>query len=193
MAVPGAMIADGGCEVRWTRDAFWAIVEAGLLEDVRKAELVDGRIEGEMAQGTDHWLVYMALQEVFGGVRHENVRAYDSPPLDVTPFNVYEPEIVVMRKPKGIPKATDVILVIEVSDSSLRKDLGAKKRAYAIAGTPAYWVFDVPHRVLRAFEEPQGEGYARSFEHRAGERVRVPGLEIDLDLETIFGGLSEKR
>lgn len=185
------MIADGGCEVRWTRDAFWSIVEAGLLEDVRKAELVDGRIEGEMAQGTDHWLVCMALQTVLRVVESEGISAYFSPPLDVTPFNVYEPEIVVMRKPSGIPKATDVILVMEVSDSSLRKDLGAKKRAYAIAGTPAYWVFDVPHRVLRMFAEPQGEGYAQSSEHRAGECVRVSGLGIELDLETIFGGLSK--
>ncbi|RYG39628.1 Uma2 family endonuclease [bacterium] len=186
MAMPGAMVADGENEVRWTRDGFWTIVEAGLLEDVRKAELIDGRIEGEMPQGTDHWLVYRALQKAFAGIVLDGVWATNSPPLDVTPFNVFEPEIVVMKDTPGIPKATDVSLVIEVSDSSLRKDLGPKKRAYAIAGVAAYWVFDVNARALRTFEEPSDEEYVLTSQYGAGDRVSVPGLGIELDVASVF-------
>ncbi len=87
-----------------------------------------------------------------------------------------EPDIAVLAKtapeyPRANPPASDVRLVIEVSDSTLAFDLGPKARRYARAGIPEYWVFDIAGRRLIVHRSPQAGGYSVITAYAEGERV----------------------
>jgi len=73
--------------------------------------------------------------------------------------------------------------VIEISDSSLRKDRGLKLKIYAGAGVPEYWIFDLQHECVEVYTGPSGETYAEKRTLRSGEVLRpthVPGIAIVL-------------
>lgn len=78
-----------------------------------------------------------------------------------------EPDVVwaVRKRYTAHPLAADVLLLIEVADTTLPLDLGEKATLYAEAGIPEYWVVDIEGRRLLAHRQPAGGGYSdvRSF------------------------------
>jgi hypothetical protein len=80
---------------------------------------------------------------------------YDLPQPDVT---LLRPQADFYSSRKATP--SDVLLLVEVSDSTLRRDLGRKARSYAAAGINEYWVIDLRNRVLYVHRGPEGAGYA---------------------------------
>ncbi|RYG43621.1 Uma2 family endonuclease [bacterium] len=171
-----------------TADAFWRLAEEGLLDEV-KTELIGGSIHETPWQGPPHWAVYASLQEALCKGPMGDWQAFCTVPVNISPVDVFEPEIVVFRDRNRIPIPDDVLLIVEIAVRSLEVDLGPKRQACALAAVPFYWVFDVNARTLRTFEEPSGGEYRVSAEYGMGDRVGVPGLEIDLDLALVFSRL----
>jgi Uma2 family endonuclease len=73
---------------------------------------------------------------------------------------------------KAHPTATDVLLVLENSNTSLKDDLGRKKLMYAAAGIPEYWVVDLNARLLHVFARPKGGDYMEHRIHEEKEAVQ---------------------
>jgi Uma2 family endonuclease len=71
------------------------------------------------------------------------------------------------------PREPHVGLVIEVSDTSLIQDRGVKKRSYARAGIPAYWIVNIPERTLEVYTDPFGEDYRSPTVYRPGHKAPV--------------------
>jgi Uma2 family endonuclease len=84
------------------------------------------------------------------------------------------------------PRPSEIVLVVEVSDASLRQDLTAKARLYARAGIPEYWVLDVNNRRLHVLRAPREGTYQERFEltenesvspkERPGDKIAVAAL-----------------
>lgn len=98
-----------------------------------------------------------------------DVRPEDNPSSDP------EPDVVVLTRPYNElvprPKANDVRLVVEVSDSTLAFDLTQKARLYARAEIPEYWVLDVANRRLIVHRRPQGGAYQEVVAYAEAESV----------------------
>ena len=80
-----------------------------------------------------------------------------------------------------IPESADVLLLIEVSDSSLAFDQSVKLNLYARYGVPEYWVVDVEGRRIVTYREPTAKGYVRKVEFAATDIVTAqafPGVRI---------------
>jgi hypothetical protein len=106
-------------------------------------------------------------------------------PIDVAPqdnpTSEPEPDIAVLAKtgPEYMganPPASDVRLVIEVSDSTLAFDLGPKARLYARAGIPEYWVFDIGERRLIVHRSPQAGVYSMVTAYAEGGECDTAGF-----------------
>lgn len=146
----------------WTRAEYERAVNQGLLDEDDPVELLDGEIvfvspENQLHIATTD-LVVERLRRVFG--RGFVVRVQH--PLSIGDRSLPEPDVaVVAGKPRDFPQAhpTMALLVVEVADSSLRRDLGQKARAYARAGIADYWVADVRGRVLHVHRDPSADGY----------------------------------
>ena len=148
-----------------TADEFEAMVEAGLFTD-EHVELIQGRIIMLPAQGPHHlgrvnWLtmLFARLLAKAYGPDQERVAVQVQSTTRISRRDVPEADLALLDARhafSGSPPdpERDVYLVVEVADTSLRKDLSEKSRVYAAAGVPLLWVLDVRHRRLHVFRKP---------------------------------------
>ncbi|HMB04228.1 MAG TPA: Uma2 family endonuclease, partial [Isosphaeraceae bacterium] len=100
------------------------------------------------------------------------------------------PDIAWMRRrdySKQRPLADDVLLVIEVADSTLSKDRNTKGKLYAQAGIADYWIVNIPKRCLEIRRDPEGGVYRTVLTLQPGEEARPLAFpEVSLPLARLF-------
>jgi Uma2 family endonuclease len=152
---------------RWTREECRQLISLGILEPGRY-ELLEGDIVEKMGQNEPHVVVskrvFLWLAGVFGG---EYVRP--AAPVAVSAINEPEPDAAVTQLSeddylrRGTPRPEDLRLAVEVSDTTLRRDLGQKAALYAAAGVPEYWVIDINARQMHVHRDPTNDLYVTVF------------------------------
>ncbi len=108
--------------------------------------------------------------------------------------NVIQPDFTVLRRRADFyatverPSPADVLLLVEVADSSPTFDRTVKLPLYARAGIAVYWIVDLKRRLLDAYRSPEGDEYREMTTHLPGERLAL-GLapDIDVKLDLFFG------
>lgn len=158
---------------RWTRDECRFLENAGLLRG--HYELLDGEIIRKMGQNAPHAISVMLmiayLLSVFG-VRRVRTQATMEVRSEDQTTNRPEPDIVVLRaETNRIPTGKDVLLAVEISDTTQTDDFGWKATLYARAGVEEYWVLDLPRRVLVAFRQPSGDRWQERLEFSADGQI----------------------
>jgi Uma2 family endonuclease len=81
------------------------------------------------------------------------------------------------------PVAGDVLLLIEVADSSLAFDQNQKQRLYALHRIPEYWLLNLNDNCLEVYRRPRGDLYEEKTTLRAGDSVslsQLPGITVQL-------------
>ena len=154
----------GGRRRGVTRALFHLAYESGFF-GIGRAELINGEMIESLPKNQSHTIAndsgYDLLTDAFGRgfVRH-------SAPLVVDDESEPEPDLAVTRqiqrsyRETGNLVASEAVLVVEISDSTLRSDLTTKVRLYGRAGIPEYWVLDISGRVLIVHRGPTADGYA---------------------------------
>src|SRR5580658_7482611 len=176
--LPVELVPSGPSRKRWTR-AECASLEASGLLDQQHLELVEGELIDKMGKNRPHVnglsLMYAWLLEVFGK-RFVNPEA----PIDVSPednpTNEPEPDIIVLNRDtsrfrSANPGPQDLLLVVEVADTTLRFDLATKAALYARADIVEYWVLDVSGRRLFVHRDPQAGKYTSILVYSEQESV----------------------
>jgi len=103
------------------------------------------------------------------GIRPLRRVEYDSEPepdLMVSPLDDYD-----------TAHPDEAYLLIEVSESSLSKDRGIKRRIYAERGVPEYWIVNLVDRCVEVYTEPQGDGYRTLVTYERGQSIRLARFE----------------
>lgn len=150
---------------RWTREECRNLRTAGFLPG--RYELIEGEIIEKLPKNPPHRIALMLLavwlESLFGRFF---VQTQDPIILPVPDNNSTEPEpdVAVTRVPTTTyqndnPRPEDLLLVGEVSDTTLAYDLRNKATLYAAAGIPDYWVLDVVGRRLYVHRRPASDGY----------------------------------
>ena len=102
-----------------------------------------------------------------------------------------QPDLAVLRVRdyrESLPMPEDVLLLIEVSDTTLPYDRGVKLPLYARAGIPGVWIVDLAGEVIERYTDPSGEGYRGVERARRGETVGSTTLpEIAFSVDTVLG------
>jgi len=176
--------------VRFTADEFMQLVRHPPVADwTGKIELVDGEIVRMSPANIPHWRVQH-------GAAQQLRQAFEpagpgwlvgpEPTVRFADGTVRLPDIGVLREPDlslAIFDVAALFLAVEVADTSLRIDLGAKLRAYADAEIAHYWVIDVNARRLIAMSRPEAGGYQLRADHLFGEPIPVPGTDAAIVIE----------
>ena len=144
-------------------DAFHRMGETGILGPRDRVELIDGEIIDMSPIGVLHAAIVDVLARHFGRRAGELVFVRCQNPLRLDDISEPEPDIAILRPRADFymtahPGAADVLLVIEVADTSLAYDLGTKVPLYARHGIPEVWVIDAATRHTRVFRRPVGNG-----------------------------------
>ena len=158
-------------------EQYHTMIDRGILGPDDRVELLEGIIVQKMSKNPPHstatGLTRSGLEQVIPPNWY--VRAQEPITLQASEP---EPDIAVIRGDARMyarrhPGPSDIGLVVEVSDTTLDRDRIVKKRIYATAGIPFYWLLDLNSRKLETYSEPEGSEYARATEYEAHESVAV--------------------
>jgi Uma2 family endonuclease len=180
--------APGG-RVRFSREAYHRMFEIGVLHGEQRFELLDGDVYMMMSPiGPSQSNVTSRLTELFVGSLPRELQCRTQQPIVINDQSEPEPDVAIVRRRDAEysshhPGPTDVVLLIEVAQSSLSVDLGLKSQIYAEAGIFEYWVVDLINRKLITHRDPTPTGYRTVASCTAESTVApvgAPECRIDL-------------
>jgi len=166
---------------RLSVDQYAAIIDAGILPDDARVELLGGILTEPMTKNPPHDFSVGRLGKILDGLLVAPWFAREEKALGLGRFWRPEPDISVLRGPdelyeKRAPTASDVAFLIEVAESSYAIDRGTKWRRYAAARVASYWIVNLCSRRIEVYRDPSGRGRAASYRESADfdEQAQVP-------------------
>lgn len=171
------------------------MAEVGLLAPDARVELIEGEIIDMAPSGPAHAGILTRLCRMLFLASQGRAIVRQQLPLHLDDFSEPEPDFALVKcRPDDYigshPVPADVLLVIEVSQSSLRFDRKRKLALYARCGIPEYWIVDVVKPVLHTFHTPQGDRYLHASSRPRPGVVALTGLpDSKLDLTGLFEDL----
>jgi Uma2 family endonuclease len=157
------------------------LIRLGAFEN-EKIELLDGVLVPMSPIGAPHASAVQKLGELLIPplVGRASVRLQN--PFAALEISEPEPDVVVApRSDYDTDHPAEAHLIIEVSESSLKKDRGLKRRLYAECGVPEYWVVNLVDRRIEVYTEPVGASYRQVTLYERGESIRLqrfPDVEV---------------
>ena len=182
---------------RFTIQEYHRLTELGFFQEGDRVELIQGEILQMAAKGTAHTTVTRRLLRALGQRLGERATLQIQDPLFLAPNSEPEPDMALVKNRaddylSGHPTPEDVILVIEIADSSLVYDREVKLPLYAKSGIADYWIFNLVNNTLECYSKPYQDN-RESFGYRQrrivlpNEQVPLPEFsDILLDLAEIF-------
>ncbi|NJO43235.1 MAG: Uma2 family endonuclease [Cyanobacteria bacterium CRU_2_1] len=182
---------------RWTVQDYHRMNELGILDPNERTELIAGQITLMAAKGTPHILSLRLLSHQLDKLLVDQpVFVSTQDPIQLDDFSEPEPDLAVVRGTEldyadRHPRPSDVYLIVEVADSTLRQDCEIKDKLYAQANIIEYWVLDLKNRQLHLFRNPTSTGYTSHLiltEPNEASPLSFP--DITLTLTTILPPIS---
>ena len=168
---------------RLTTAEFFHMAECGAFADL-KVELVDGELQFMQRPQNNHAMRQAQVMiRLAAAVGEDRVRGELA--LDLGGDTVLVCDAAVLKHPlhdNRLIRADELTLVIEVSQTTRRRDLGLKRLKYASAGVEAYWVIDADHMVVHAHASPVDGDYIQVVTVWFGEPLAVPGTDATITL-----------
>jgi Uma2 family endonuclease len=171
---------------RMTAEEYFRAIDADVFEHNRRIELWEGQIYEKMAKKRPHTISSSKLLNALFPVLPEGWYFGFECPILIDDFTAPLPDAVVIRgRPddysvRGSPKGNEIGLVIEVADTSLRKNLTTTLAVYARAGLPCYWIVNLVARRVEVYTKPRIVGDTSSYE---SSEVFEPGQDVPLVLD----------
>ena len=188
---------------RFTVEEYHRLADLGFFHEDDRIELIRGEIIQMAAKGTPHSTccsnLIMELASLVAGVA--KLRCQD--PVKLASNSEPEPDFTIVKQRSdnylsAHPNPSDILLIIEIADSSVRYDQEFKLRLYAEAGITAYWMFNLVENHLEAYSEPfqelQGNfGYRVQRIFLPNEAIALPYFsDKSLDLSKSFPGIERE-
>jgi Uma2 family endonuclease len=177
---------------RITADEYHRMAEVGLLAPDARVELIEGEIIDMAPIGTAHTSVVDQLNRLFIRAFGDDAIVRVQGSVRLSEMSEPEPDLVLL-KPRpdfyrhDFATGADMLLVIEVSDSTLRFDRDVKTPFYARHDVPEAWIVDLPNDQLLVFDSLENGVYAEQRSVARPGTMRVMGLPgVAVDLSSIF-------
>lgn len=177
---------------RFTVDEYHRMAQAGLLSQEEQVELVNGEILTMPPIGPAHAGRVKRLNRRFSRDLDDRAIVSVQDPIQISPDSEPLPDIALLAPRRdfyasGHPRPRDVLLLIEIAETSLDYDREVKIPMYARARIREVWLLDLANQLLYVYTRPGGDGYASVRELRPGDRVSPEGLpDIHIAVEQLF-------
>lgn len=174
---------------RLTVDEYLRMGEAGILAADARVELIDGEVVDMAPMRSRHASVVARLNTALAGCAAARATVWCQLPLVLGERSAPEPDLMLLHPRADFyrnahPGAADVLLLIEVSDTTSDYDRRIKLPLYARHRIAEVWIVDLDHGLLRTYRDPQGDAYADAESTAAPAAMPVatlPGLTLDLN------------
>jgi len=169
---------------------YHEMARTGVLREDDRVELIEGELvvmspvssrHAGCVKKLAHRVIQIARRRAIIGV-HDPVRlgGMSEPEPDITVL-LFRDDFYRGRH----PEPRDVALLVEVADTSLSDDRRVKLPLYARHGIPEVWIVDLTRNRIEVHRVPGPDGYADSSTHKAGDRLAVPLLDTEIDVEEV--------
>jgi Uma2 family endonuclease len=160
--LPAAGSAEAPVRRRWTLAELEHMVATGVIAESERIELIDGEVVAMSAKGRQHEIVRTILTHHWCRRCPDDVAVASETVLRLDPETSPQPDIIVYPSAVLSPDVNgpSVLLVVEVSDTSVSYDLKIKSIVYAAFGVREYWVIDARRRVTHIHRQLGEAGYA---------------------------------
>ncbi len=167
-------------------EEYHRMIEAGILDEDEKVQLIDGILVAMTPQGQPHAFVIMRLTRLLGRALSDDFEVLPQLPLTLGDDSEPEPDLAVVRAQDAaspLRHPSTALLVVEVAGDSLRFDRRTKLALYARSGIPEYWIVNLQDAVVEVFREPDVAAglYRSTHTARRGETLRaatLPGVSV---------------
>lgn len=165
-----------------TLDEYERMIDAGIFAEIFRLELIKGELVELMPLGIAHDSIVARVNRLFTRLVGDNALVWPQgnsvglPESNSRP----QPDITLLRWRDDIyagkrARSEDVLLVVEVSDSTLPFDGKTKAAIYAEAGIPEYWIANLQSKVIEVYKDPSAGKYQRITKAKRGEILQLPG------------------
>jgi Uma2 family endonuclease len=164
---------------RFNVDQYERMVEAGILTEDDRVELIDGYVVTKMAKGPAHVGAAKRAGDRLEALLGDDLSLRREAPARIPEMNEPEPDLAVARGAPATyderhPDASEIAMVIEVSDTTYHRDRYEKLPHFARSRIPVYWIVHLPARRIEVYTRPVKTGAYRSRkEFQPGEHVPV--------------------
>ena len=172
---------------RFTVHDYHRMGEAGILHEDDRVELIEGELVEMTAIGTRHFSCVNRLNRLLVmNVGDEAIVSVQNP-VRLNEYNEPQPDVTVIRTRdyrESLPMPEDVLLLIEVSDTTIAYDRRVKLPLYARAGFREVWIVDLARETVGRHTDPSGKSYRRADRLRRGqtlESISLPVLAPSVD------------
>ncbi len=178
----------------FTVGEYYRMAEADILTEEDRVELIAGQIVAMSPIGSRH----AACVDRLNGLLHRQQEASFivrvQSPIALDAYSEPEPDVVLLRPRAdfyagGHPLAADVLLAVEVSDTSIDYDREVKLPLYAQAGLSEVWLIDLQKSRIEVYARPQGDAYQQRVEVTADATLTSPTVAgLELVAADVLGG-----
>lgn len=173
----------------FTVEEYHRIAEAGIFQEDDRVELLEGEIIRMTPIGSHHATCVRRLNRPFSMAAGERVIVDVQNPIRLGEHSEPQPDLTLLRpRPdfygEAHPGPADILLVVEVAESSANMDREVKVPLYARAGIPEVWLVGLAGGCIEVCRKPTPQGYVEVRQVPRGQRISpqaLPDLEIGVD------------
>ena len=174
----------------FTVQEYHLMSEAGVFGDRERVELIEGEIIQMAAIGTRHASCVKRLNRRFSVIPEEIAILGVQDPIQLTERTEPQPDVVLLQPRADYyetahPIPSEVLLLVEVSDSTVNFDRDVKVPNYARSGIQEVWLWDLEANCLEVYREPTANGYTSIQKFERGEIVSplaFPNFQVSVNL-----------
>ena len=173
-------------------DEYYAMADAGILRPGERVELVDGEIIPMSPMKSAHAASVGSLDYELASQLGRRAQVRAQIPVRLNGVTEPEPDIAVVKWRDDFyahahPGPEDILLIVEVSDTTLYQDRDVKLSLYARFGIPETWIANIRERRVEVYDQPSGGEYRRSRAVGMDQILTLPGFDdVSLPVSHIF-------
>ena len=178
---------------KWTLDDYYCMIKVGLLEN-RHVELLNGEIIEMPPEGPEHAQLSTDAADYLRQLLANQALIRDAKPITIPETSSEpEPDLAIVQPLKKLyltrhPYPENIFWLIEYSYSSLSKDLETKRKTYAKAEIPEYWIVDLKNRLVKILRNPINGDYQFEVMLSQGEVSPLAFSEIVVSVQRLLEG-----
>jgi len=173
---------------RFTVTEFLRMGETGIISPKARVELLDGQIIDMSPIGHFHGGIVARLVRLLNKVSRDRWLVWPQSSMSLNEFSEPQPDIILLKPSNDdytshAPVADDVLLLIEVAESSLNFDRQIKLPLYGRAGIPEVWIVNLIDRVIEVYRDPNFTGYSSTKTLHTGDKASsqlFPDVVVDV-------------
>ncbi len=194
-SVPNALDLSVPHRYRLTVAIYHQLTKIGVFNEDSRLELIEGDLIAMPPIGERHASQTRRLNQLFSRQAGDAAIVDMQNPVALNAYSEPQPDIVLLKPcadfyERSHPGPSDILLIIEVSDSTLRYDRETKIPLYAQAGIAEVWILDILHQRLEIYRYPSPDGY-REVRYPALQEVITPTLlpNLAIRVRDVLAGL----